>query len=365
MKKITIVGGGGTAVALAAYLTLQKQDVKLFDMEAYGAALKEIQEDGEIKMVGHGPTGVIPAPPITFDPKEAFDDAELIFICMVATRHRELCDYIAPYLKDGQTVLVYSGNFCSLWLKKALGGKDVVVGEAMGNFCPCRLVGRSTVNFARHPDELPKPKAVAAFPAVDSPRLVAAFDQVVALGCYPEVPYKNVIEISVNAPNVVVHLGASLLCTSAMEHSLDFRLYRDGLSPSIVEMIKMVEKERAAVCEAMGYKAATASGKMVGLLAFDEKPDPGNAGFRLTTGPSGVTHRYITEDAYSGDSMLLSLGKLCGVETPLIKSFVTIASALNHRDFYAEGNTLENLGLADLDTPEKLNEYLQTGIRPE
>ena len=28
MKKITIVGGGGTAVALAAYLTLQNQDVK-------------------------------------------------------------------------------------------------------------------------------------------------------------------------------------------------------------------------------------------------------------------------------------------------------------------------------------------------
>lgn len=191
MKKITIVGGGGTAVALAAYLLLQKQDVKLFDMEAYGAALKEIQEDGEIKMIGHGPTGVIPAPPITFDPKEAFDDAEVIYICMVATRHRELCDYIAPYLKDGQTV----------------------------------------------------------------------------------------------------------------------------------------------------------------------------AGFRLTTGPDGIHYRYVTEDAYSGDSMLMSLGKLCGVETPLIRSFVTIASALNHRDFYAEGNTLENLGLADLSV-EELNAYLQTGKRP-
>lgn len=363
MKKITIVGGGGTAVALAAYLLLQKQHVKLFDMEAYGAALKEIQEDGEIKMVGHGPTGVIPAPPITFDPREAFDDAEVIYICMVATRHRELCDYIAPYLKDGQTVLVYSGNFCSLWLKKALGDKDVVVGEAMGNFGPCRLAGRSTVNFARHPAELPSPKPVAAFPASDSRRLVEAVSDILPCACYPDVPYKNVIEISVNAPNVVVHLGATLMCTSAMERSHDFRLYRDGLTPSIVEMIKMVEKERSAVCEAMGYKATSASGKMTMLLNFDVKPDPSNAGFRLTTGPDGIHHRYVTEDAYSGDSMLMSLGKLCGVETPLIRSFVTIASALNHRDFYAEGNTLENLGLADLSV-EELNAYLQTGKRP-
>jgi opine dehydrogenase len=57
-----------------------------------------------------------------------------------------------------------------------------------------------------------------------------------------------------------------------------------------------------------------------------------------------------------------SLGKAIGVPTPVIDSIVTIYNVVNERDWWADGRTQDDLGLAGLST-EEIKSYVRTGKR--
>lgn len=62
------------------------------------------------------------------------------------------------------------------------------------------------------------------------------------------------------------------------------------------------------------------------------------------------------------DSGMVSVGRWAGVPTPVAQGLLSIASVVAERDLYAEGRTLENLGLAGLDR-ERMTELLTKGFQ--
>lgn len=354
MKKVTVIGGGGTAVFMAAYLTLQGHQVTVCDQEWHGGKLRAIQQaGGSVDLIGSCGQGRAAIHKITFDVAEALSGAEVVLISAMAKRHEDLAQWLAPHLADGQTVCFSSGNCGSILLKRKLGGKNVIVGEMQGNIGPCRLIAPTVVTCAFPYAEKP----VAAFPAKDNDALVAALSPV-----YPCRAVKNVFQAALSSPNVTIHLAGTLLNTSKLETSKDFRLYQDGITPSVVAVIDAVEDERERVMSAMGYAKTRAVGQMYALLEFEQHPEM--AQFRALSGPTkGVRDRYVVEDAHAGNSLLSSLGKAAGVPTPVVDSLLTLASVLNGEDFYSGGVTLENLGLAGCSVDD-INLFLEKGVLP-
>lgn len=352
MKKVTVIGGGGTAIFMAAYFTLQGHQVTVCDQEWHGAKLRAVQQAGNaVDMVGNGGQGHAVIHKITFDVAEALADAEIVLVSAMAKRHADVAEWIAPHLRDGQTVLISSGNCGSIVFKKKLGGKKVVVGEMQGNFGPCRLVDPTTVTCAF---PMGGEKPVAAFPAKDNNALVAAYSQI-----YPCRAVKNVFQSTLSSPNVAIHLAGTLMNAGNLESRKDFRLYQDGMTPSVAAVIDAVEDERELVMEAMGYPKTRAVGQIYSLMEFPKHPEL--AQFRVLAGPvKGVRDRYVVEDATVGNSLLASLGKALNIKTSVVDALIAIASVLNQEDFYAGGITLENLGLAGKSV-EEINRYLETG----
>ncbi len=351
MKHVTVIGGGGTAIFMAAYLTVQGHQVTVCDQEWHSAKLRAIQAGGNhVDLIGNCGEGHAVIHKITFDVAEALADAEIVLISAMAKRHGDIAAWIAPHLKDGQTVVFSAGNCGSLLLKKELGSKQVVVGEMQGNFGPCRLVDTATITCAFPMGEKP----VAAFPAKDNDALVAALSQV-----YPCRAVKNIFQATLSSPNVAIHLAGTLMNAGNMESRKDFRLYQDGMTPSVAAVIAAVEDERAQVMEAMGYPVVRHIGQIHALMEFPKHPE--QAQFRVLAGPTkGVHDRYVVEDAHAGNSLLASLARATGVKTPVVDGLLAIASVLNDEDFYAGGLTLENLGLAGKSADE-INAYLETG----
>ncbi len=350
--KVTVIGGGGTAIFMATYLTIQGHEVTICDEEWHGTRLKAIQEAGnEMNLIGNCGTGHAVIHEITFDVEKALKNAEVVLISAMAKRHESISDWIAPYLREGQTVCFSAGNCASITLKKKLGDKKVVVGEMQGNIGPCRLVDTTTVTCAFPYAEKP----VAAFPACDNDALVAGLSKV-----YPCHAIKNVFQATLSSPNVSIHLAGTLMNTSKMETMNDFRLYQDGMSPSVATVIDAVENERESVMDKMGYQRTRAVGQIYSLLEYPKHPEL--AQFRVLSGPvKGVHDRYVIEDAHAGNSLLLSIAKNFGIKTPVVEALLTLASVLNdNEDFYAGGLTLENLGLAEKSV-EEINNYLETG----
>jgi opine dehydrogenase len=58
--------------------------------------------------------------------------------------------------------------------------------------------------------------------------------------------------------------------------------------------------------------------------------------------------RYIQEDVPASLVPIASIGKMLGIETPIINSIITIASAINGCDYWAEGRTVERLGIQNM-----------------
>lgn len=350
MKQITILGGGGTGCTLAADLSRKGHSVTLFDFpEYFSENLTDVRSAGSITMKGLAGTGTFPVACVTDNLSYAIENAELIFVAMLASRHERLVYALAPLLREGQTVCFSAGNCGSILLRRALGAQHrAIVGEMSGNIYPCRIAGPATVNCAMGY----KPKRVAACPGQDTPRLLAALE-----GVYECFPAQNPIQTTLNSPNINNHVAAALLNVANIDRNQGFRLYRDGFSEHVVELIDQLEQEKETVMNALGYSCVSFAQSRRNILDFDQHPelDP----FRDIIGPDSLQHRYITEDASTGLCLLYSLARMLELETPILDALLSLASALNHTD-YRKGRNLAALGLAGLNR-DQLNQWLQKG----
>lgn len=352
--KVAILGGGNTGCCMAADFTLRGFDVILYEERKYWHEHINgiIENNCEIEVIGRDLTGKARIHGITDSLEEAVKNATIIFVSMIISRHQWLIERIVPLIDDEKTIIFSAGNFASIRLRNALGNEsNAVTGEMMGNIFPCRMIDRKTALIA-----LPLvSKLVAAFPSVDNQRLIKAVSPFFA--CKEA---KNVFEASLNAPNLVIHLASSLLNLGAIEKNPDFKLYEEGLTPSVIACQVEVEKEKAAIMNKMGYIMINHTDFMKQLAQYDKYPEFDY--FRSLKGPDSAKHRYISEDGPGGVSVMISLADRIGVEVPLMKSLITVASAISGTDFSATGLTLEDLGIPG-DTPEEINEYLHTGSK--
>lgn len=354
-KKITIIGGGTTGIGAAAMLTQMGHTVTLTDVPELAGNLEVVKERGGILLRGNGPRGLAMPACITTDVAAAAADAEVILISVVGNRHAEIAKIIAPSVRDGQVIGIAPGNAGSLVFadvfKKAGVTADVVLLEMQRNFFSSRITGPAEINAARG---FVKGPAVA-FPAKDTDK---AFERME--GVMEFVKARNVFETTLNEANVLNHLSNSILNTSLIDKSNGkFALFTDGLTPSVLKGMEVTYSEFKNVMEALGYKY-----KKSPVDHFREIADLENHRnldlFRSLGGPDTLQHRYISEDAQCSVALLVSLAHKVGVKVPFTEGMIAIASGLNDTDYYGNGCTLENFGLADL-TMDQINHYLETG----
>ena len=352
-KKITVIGGGGTGQTLAADLSQRGYEVSLCEEPGYGDKLKYVSESGGVEISGALQGGFVPLERAVVDFDKAVAEADVILVAVIANRHQSLARRIQPLLRDGQSILIGPDNGGSLVFGREfreLGSvSGVLLGGMGGNYYACRLVGPARVYVG-----MPRgPKKVAAFPASDTDDLIESLN-----GLFEFTRGTSALEIALSTPNIPNHLAGAILNTSVIE-SMDgsFNLFRHGLTPSVLRCIDSVAAERNAVMRALGYDEIY-SQVLAKVAQLDQHPEFDM--FRDLAGPSNLRHRYVTEDAEIGMSLLVSLGQLTGVDTPVSAGLVSLASAINDTDYLATGRTVARIGLDGMSVAG-INEYLQTG----
>lgn len=343
-KNITVVGAGSTGLATAAYLTLRGHRVLLCETAENGGDLESIRARNGILLRGNaGITGLAMPDRLATDFTEATAYSDLILICVSASRHAAIARECRAALRPGLSFLLSPGNLGSHLFRTSFNdhpdAAKVLVGELADNLWACRVTGDAEVVAA-----MPlKPKTVAGNPSSDGAALCERFAGILELKTG-----RNIVETTLNSPNVVTHVAGSLLNAVQIEKSGDsFAFFRDGLSPSVIACLKAVEEERKQVLEAAGLKVLIDA---VGLCEklHVEKESPGFEIFRGLDGPCRLSHRYIDEDGECGIALLVSLADLLGVPVPVSRGFAEIAGVINSRDYLRNGRTLEWLGLGGL-----------------
>jgi len=161
-------------------------------------------------------------------------------------------------------------------------------------------------------------------------------------------------------PNPICHPPGSLLNVGRIQYSGgDFRMYSEGITEAVARVIRSLYDETAALGRALGFE----------VLQYEDRDfrTPGTimavafqAPFNTLkiigdiVGPKSIHDRYIIEDLPYGLVPMSQLGDKLGVETPLMDAIVTMGSYVCDIDFWKEGRTLEELGVADMSKEELL-----------
>ncbi len=329
--------------------------------------LQPIVDRGGIKVLHEQQEQFAQIAVVTTDIAKALEGARIVSVVAPVTAHEYYAELLGPYLTPDHIVFLNPGHTGGgLHFVQALRQSGVTTPvrtcESSTLTYGCRLTGPAEVTIYLYADKLP----FAAFPGKHADEVFSAMTAL-----YPALQLRaSVLETAFLNINAVEH-PPQILCNAGwVEHSRgDYLFYYEGTTPSVGRVIDALDRERVEVARALGIATESFVEMFYEVgLTTEEALRAGtayealqhSAPNRWVRGPKSLDHRYVHEDVGYGLVPLSALGDRAGVRTPVMKSLICLASAMNQIDYATQGRTLDALGLADV-PPSGLQEFLHEG----
>jgi opine dehydrogenase len=361
---------------VAANLALTGFKVNLFELPQFAKSLEKVLRTKEIQIDGVSVDGVAKLNLATTDIQQAIKEAEVIFVITPAFGHKPMAELCAPFVRDGQIIVLMAGSggsleFINIFKQKKVK-REITFAESCTLPCGARLKGPGHVSVLINAVTLP----TGVFPSKKTAETIPRLRQY-----YPVIhPARDVLEAAINNPNPIVHPVATLLSATRIEHSRgEFYLYAEGMTPAVARAYESLNQERLSICKALGYRLYhwdNLEFKNYSLGETEEEcryrilntsmdaafgKDGIDAGIKMK-GPGHLKDRYVTEDVPYGMVLLSTLGNLLQVPTPTHDAVIQLASIINRTDYWKTGRGIKQLGLYNLDK-KGLKRFLLEGRR--
>ena len=357
--KFGIIGAGNGGQAIAGYLGNIGHDVSLYDIDVN--RIEKLRQRGGIQLQGKL-SGFGKLACVTTDISEIVRDADILMITTTANAHLAVAESIAPYIEDGQVIILNPGRTCgALVFKQTLENKQVnkryYLAEAQTLVYACRIIEDGIVNVIGIKDEV----YLAGLPASDTQHILNIIQPIYP--CFQKVP--NILHTSLENIGAIFHPCICLMNAATIERQDEFWFYRD-MTERVADFIEQCDYERLAVGKAYGIDLISVK-EWIKVAYKDTMGETlcermkNNPAYYEIKAPGSIFTRQLTEDIPTGVLPIVELGKVAGVETPLLSSVVAITQALLNIDFYKNGRTLANMGLSNK-TPEQILEYIESGF---
>lgn len=343
--KYAIVGAGNGGQSMAGDLVLRGFDVVgLYD--PFPEAIRHIREQGGLQMIGEMRSGFAKIDVVTTNIDEAVKDADVIMVVVPAYAHEFMAKALAPVVKPSQIVVLNPGYFGGTLvfrnIFRSYGIECPILAETMILLYATRIVGPGVVGI----QDIKRWLGVAALPASDTQRIVEALKP-----AFPQIaPMNSILETGLNNTNPMVHVVTTILNwgrTHSEGQAANFE-FSEWVTPPVKPMVEKLDRERMAVIQALGIRGITDEEFYV-LCYGGKKRDVVQRVGEVPPNATIVPDRYITEDVPMGLVPIASLADVLGVKVPLTKVLIDFACILKDKDYWAEGRTMEKLGLGGLD----------------
>ena len=359
----TVVGAGNGGKAMAAHLALMGCGVTLYN-RTY-TRIEAIHKRGGIDLESYdgGPRGFGRLACVTSDIEEAVMQSRILMVVTPSSAHADIAASAAPYLRDGQTVVLHPGRTCgSIEFAKVLCDKgcraDVTVAEAETFIYASRSDGPAQARIFRIKEAVP----LAALPASRTEMVREALHPV-----YPQfIDGVNVLNTGLNNMGAIFHPALTLLNAGRIESTNgDFQFYIDGVTQSVARVLEVLDRERVTVAAALGIRARTAMEWL--QLAYNatgvdlNEAIHNQVGYYGIKAPATLNHRYLFEDVPMSLVPIAALGQRYGVSVRGMDSIIQLACIIHHTDYWRRGRTLDKLGIAQLSVSE-ITRYVNEGV---
>jgi opine dehydrogenase len=346
-QKYTVIGAGHGGKAMAAHLALMGADVALWNRTFDHISVVQKRGGIELESPEGGPHGFGQISLVTSDMSEAIAHAQVIMVVLPSSAHADIARAAAPYLKDGQIVILHPGRTLgALEFTRVIRAQgctaDVTVAEAETFIYASRADGPAQARIFRIKEAVP----LAALPACRNEMVLNAIHP-----AYPQfIDGEDVLHTGLNNMGAIFHPALTLLNAGWIEHTHgDYQFYIDGVTPSVARVLEVLDRERVTVASSLGIRARTSLEWL--KLAYDTVGDdlheaiqnqPGYYGIKA---PPTLNHRYIFEDVPMSLVPIASLGMRYGVSVRGMESMIRLGSIIHRTDYWRRGRTVERLGL--------------------
>lgn len=351
--KIAMLGAGNAGCAVSADLTMHGHEVTLIKTSH---SLHDdnfnflLENDGKMTLNEFGEIKSANIHKLSRDVAD-IQGADIVIMYIQTRFHEQLIERIAPYLQDGQLLLINPGYLSTAYVLKHCPDKDLIICEAESSFIDGRIMepGLFRVGFrnVRNP--------IGIYPAARREEAIAKLDQLGERFVYLD----SVVEAALHNPNLIVHTVGSVMSIPRIEKSKgDFCMYHEAYTrdnPATWRILEKLDAEKMDVLEKLGFERLSYVEACKYRNSLDDDIDAKEVFLEYAEmptrakGPTVVDSRYISEDVPQGLVMLEALGKALQVETPIASGLIAIASAALGRDLRAEGRTPEGLGMENIE----------------
>ena len=355
--KLAVLGGGNGSYAAVGDLALLGHEVSFWRRDR--AQFAPVLESRRITVTNIDGRHEAPIAHVTDDIGSAVRDASLIVIPTPAFAQVDIARALAPHLVDGQVIFLPPGTFGSFVMMREIRQAgctaDVSIAETGTLPWLARKHGPTEVAITIRATRLP----TGVFPARNSAH---AFE--ILRTAFPSVePIEDALAGALMNAGPIIHPPLILMNAGPLEHFDAWDIHNEGTQPSIRRVTDALDNERIAIREAAGYRGEhfplrdhyTSDRWMYGD-AHKRLVDSGDWREKIVL----TEHRYMTEDIHYGLAFLVSVADWVGVEAPIARGLLAIASAICDKNLRKGERTLGALGLDGL-TPAQMQTLLQEG----
>lgn len=333
--KVAVIGAGNGGQSFASYFTHKGCDVSLYNRNP--KVLYEIEENGGIDLIGYY-NFKEKINELTSNIAQAVNGASLTMVATPANAHGDIAEQIAPFLKDGQIILLNPGRTLGTYYFKEIlernGLKaDVIIAEADTLIYTCRLVKNGLCRVF----SLKKELHIAAHNPEHTQEvcdLLSQFYDVI-------IPADSTLDTGLSNLGIIFHPVPVILNIARIEEQVTFSHYQQGISPTVASFLEKIDSERVAIAQALGVEVDTAI-KWLNRIYRTEGETlyealQNNAAYTEVLAPTTIHTRYIYEDIQTGLVPLSILSRELGIDNSAMDCVVRLASMLYNYDFYMNG----------------------------
>lgn len=355
-----VAGAGNGGLAMAGHLGYMGFEVRLYNRT--DEHLNAVRWYGGVDLEG-AVEGFGPVRTATSSIRTALEGAEVIMIVTPSTAHLPLAELMAPFLRDGQIVVLNPGRTGgALEFREALrrSGTDQrpVIVEAQTFVYASRMINRHRGHIFRVKNGVP----VSALPSHMTPEAQGVLNR-----AFPQFSAgSNVLATSLENIGAIFHPALTLLNAGWIESTQgNFEYYIQGVSPAVAKVLQRVDDERLALAQALGVRTVSAREWL--YLSYDSPGDTLYEAIRATSGysgikaPSTIQHRYIWEDVPMSLVPMASIGRMLSVPTPAIDLVIDLAQMVSEQDYRSSGRTVRSLGIEGMSV-EQIHKLVTDGF---
>ncbi len=354
---VAVLGAGHGGLALAAFLAKNGRRVTLWNRSA--ARIAAVSKAGGVHL--HLPGDVRSFAPIasaTCDMQRALADCAIVLVAVPASAHADIARACAPYLRDGQTVLLLPGRTGgALEFRRTLRAAgccaDILLGEANTFPLAARCVGPAEATVFGTKDQI----EAAALPAFRTEELVRK--------CRALLPMltaaRSVLHTGLGNVGAILHPTILLGNAKRIVRGEVFDFYNEGVTPHVAAVLTAADAERLSVARAYGVSVPSIPRWIAAAYAHESRSMldavGGNPAYVGIKAPATLNHRYLWEDVPTGLCPMLSLGQAAGLILPTLAGLVKLARQALGGAAWQRPRTVDALGLGGL-SPVGIREYV-------